>query len=177
VYTLPPRLVRESVARGSAAVLPAGGWWRRRARRGVRHSSSVSQQRGESEATAQCPDQRPHEARCTFSSGRRALCMPVRHAQSQAGGRRDAAGGGALPLACPASSCAAHTGPSNACRRHNGRRWRRSRGPHGRSVADEVPPGPPDACCCAAGGLGAAGSDAPRGPSFPRKKSLSRTTY
>jgi hypothetical protein len=118
-----PRECRSGLCRGAAG----WWWWRRRARRGVRHSSSVLQQRGESEATAQCPDQRPHEAHCTFSSGQRALCMPVRHSQSQAGGRRDAAGGGALPLACPASSCAAHTGPSNACRRHNGRRWRRSR--------------------------------------------------
>jgi hypothetical protein len=80
---VPPPLVGRCRSVGSGArCCRAGGWWRRRAMRGVRHSSRVSRQRGKSEAAAQCPDVRLHEARCTFSSGQRPLCMPVRHSQS-----------------------------------------------------------------------------------------------
>jgi hypothetical protein len=79
----PPPLVGEGVARWArprgAAVLEGGGGEGRCAGSGTAAEWHNSVE--ESEAAAQCPDQRLHEARCTFSSGQRPLWMPVRHSQ------------------------------------------------------------------------------------------------
>jgi hypothetical protein len=115
-------------------------------------------------------DQRLHGARCMFSSGQLTPEWPY---VTRSGREREAADGAGLT--CPASS------PWQSAR------WSRhglSRAPPGRTAAVSGRGLASHRWCCAhadrgcsflAGGLGAC-SDAPRALSFPRKKSLTRTT-
>jgi hypothetical protein len=156
--------------------------------RGVRHRRGYHS----AAATTQYLGQRLHEASCTFSSGQWALycdrCPYVIRICKQ---KDTAGGGGALDSRAP---------PALLCTLPSARRGRR-RPVSSAAEVDRCPLGPcVDALCavelrtCAVLQAGTTGSpdsgrsflhaalaegtsDAPRAPSFPRKKSLTRTTY